>query len=71
MSEPVPTPTQIPTQTPALWPGALEEARELIGVELRRTGQQWNTEASPDAVRHFCWGLGDRSEERRVGKECA
>ena len=48
-----------PTQTPALWPGALDEARELIGVDLRRTGQQWNTEASPDAVRHFCWGLGD------------
>lgn len=47
------------TQTPALWPGALEEARELIGVELRRTGQQWNTEASPDAVRQFCWGIGD------------
>lgn len=46
-------------QTPALWPGALEEARELIGVELRRTGQQWNTEASPDAVRQFCWGIGD------------
>jgi acyl dehydratase len=46
-------------QTPALWAGALEEARELIGVELRRTGQQWNTEAAPDAVRHFCWGIGD------------
>ena len=48
-----------PSQTPALWDGALEEARALIGVELRRTGQQWNTEASPDAVRHFCWGIGD------------
>ncbi|GHH24000.1 acyl dehydratase [Sphingomonas glacialis] len=48
-----------PSQTPALWEGALEEARSLIGVELRRTGQQWNTEAAPDAVRHFCWGLGD------------
>lgn len=48
-----------PSQTPALWEGALTEARELIGVELRRTGQQWNTEASPDAVRHFCWGIGD------------
>ena len=47
------------SQTPALWPGALEEARELIGVELRRTGQQWNTEASPDAVRQYCWGIGD------------
>ena len=52
-------PPAAPTQTPALWAGALEEARELIGIELRRTGQQWNTEASPDAVRHFCWGLGD------------
>jgi acyl dehydratase len=47
------------TQTPALWPGALEEARALMGVELRRTSQQWNTEASPDAIRQFCWGLGD------------
>lgn len=46
-------------QTPALWSGALEEARELIGIELRRTGQQWNTEASPDAIRQFCWGIGD------------
>ena len=49
----------VTSQTPALWEGALEEARELIGVELRRTGQQWNTEASPDAVRQFCWGIGD------------
>lgn len=56
MTESKPTST---TQTPALWPGALEEARELLGVELRRSGQQWNTEASPDAVRQFCWGLGD------------
>lgn len=48
-------------QTPALWDGALEEARSLIGVDLRRTGQQWNSEASPDAVRHFCWGLGDEN----------
>lgn len=50
-----------PTQAPALWDGALEEARSLIGVDLRRTGQTWNTEASPDAVRHFCWGLGDEN----------
>lgn len=47
------------TQAPALWEGALEEARSLIGVDLRRTNQTWNTEASPDAVRHFCWGIGD------------
>ena len=46
-------------QTPALWPGALEEARSLIGVELRRHDHQWNTEAAPDAVRHFCYGIGD------------
>jgi acyl dehydratase len=37
----------------------LEEARSLIGVELRRHDHQWNTEASPDAIRHFCWGIGD------------
>ena len=48
-------------QSPALWPGALEEARSLIGVELRRGGQAWNTEAAPDSVRHFCWGLGDEN----------
>ncbi len=48
-------------QTPALWEGALDEARSLIGVDLRRTGQWWNTEASPDAVRHFCWGIGDEN----------
>jgi acyl dehydratase len=50
-----------PSQAPALWDGALEEARSLIGVDLRRTGQTWNSEASPDSVRHFCWGLGDEN----------
>jgi acyl dehydratase len=48
-------------QAPALWEGALDEARSLIGVELRRTHQTWNTEASADAVRHFCWGIGDEN----------
>ncbi len=52
--------TQLPTsQSPALWDGALEEARSLIGVELRRQDHRWNTEAHPDAIRHFCWGIGD------------
>lgn len=51
--------TSTHAQTPALWEGALEEARSLIGVDLRRTHQSWNTEASPDAVRQFCWGIGD------------
>ena len=48
-----------PAQAPALWEGAIEEARSLIGIDLRRTGQTWNSEASPDAVRQFCWGIGD------------
>ena len=48
-------------QAPALWDGALEEARSLIGVDLRRTNQTWNTEAAPDSVRHFCWALGDEN----------
>ena len=52
---------QHPAQAPALWEGALEEARSLIGVDLRRTHQTWNTEAAPDSVRHFCWGLGDEN----------
>ena len=47
------------SQAPALWEGALEEARSLVGVDLRRTGQTWNTEASPDSVRHVGWGIGD------------
>ena len=49
------------SQSPALWDGALEEARSLIGVDLRRTNHFWNTEASPDSVRHFCWGIGDEN----------
>jgi acyl dehydratase len=47
------------SQAPPLAAGALEEARSLIGVELRRQDHRWNTEAAPDSVRHFCWGLGD------------
>ena len=50
-----------PSQAPALWEGALQEARSLIGVDLRRTNQTWNTEAAPDSVRHFCWSLGDEN----------
>lgn len=48
-------------QSPALASDALEEARSLIGVELRRGSQQWNSEAGPDSVRQFCWGLGDEN----------
>jgi len=58
-SEQIVTDQTVTEQTPALWPGALEEARSLIGVELRRHDHQWNTEAAPDSVRHFCYGIGD------------
>ena len=50
-----------PSQAPGLAENALEEARSLIGVTLRRQDHYWNTEASPDAVRHFCWGIGDEN----------
>lgn len=63
MSEPASAPDigASASQAPALWEGALDEARSLVGVDLRRTGQTWNTEASPDSVRHFCWGIGDEN----------
>jgi acyl dehydratase len=48
-------------QAPGLADDALAEARSLIGVPLRRQDHFWNTEASPDAVRHFCWGIGDEN----------
>lgn len=51
--------TADPSQVPGLADDALAEARSLIGVTLRRHDHAWNTEASPDAVRHFCWAIGD------------
>lgn len=52
--------TRIPnSQAPSFWAGALDEARSLMGVELRRQDQYWNREAGPDSIRHFCWGIGD------------
>lgn len=48
-----------PSQIPGLADDALAEARSLIGVTLRRHDHAWNTEASPDAIRHFCWAIGD------------
>jgi len=47
------------SQIPGLAEDALVEARSLIGVTLRRHDHAWNTEASPDAIRHFCWAIGD------------
>lgn len=50
---------EVETQTPGLGQAALQEARELIGVVLRRADHEWNRYASPDTVRHFDWGVGD------------
>jgi acyl dehydratase len=36
---------------------SLREALEYIGVPLRL--EQWNTEASADAIRHYAMGIGD------------
>lgn len=38
---------------------AIDEARGLIGVDLRRDRMQWVRSATPDAIRHFAWGIGD------------
>jgi acyl dehydratase len=40
-------------------PAAVSEARALIGPQSDRSRQQWNTEVTRDAIRHFCWGMGD------------
>jgi acyl dehydratase len=48
-------------QSPSIWPGAIEEARSLLGVELRRHDHIWNSAATPDAVRQFAWGTGDEN----------
>lgn len=58
-SEQMVTDQTVTEQTPALWPGALEEARSLIGVKWRRHDHPWNTEAAPDSVRRFCYSVGD------------
>lgn len=51
--------TKFKEQAPGFPPNALQEARSLIGVPLRRQDHQWNTEANSDNVRQFCQGLGD------------
>lgn len=37
--------------------GVLAEARALIGTALRV--EQWNHQATRDAIRHYAWGVGD------------
>lgn len=40
---------------------AIAEARELMGVPLRRDRMQWNKVATTDAVRQFADGVGDEN----------
>lgn len=47
------------TQTPALDEGSLEEARELIGVWLRRDHFRWNDFVASDSIRQYCHGVSD------------
>src|SRR5690606_26531710 len=42
---------------PSITDDALEQARALLGMPIRI--EQWNHEASWDAIRHYAWGLGD------------
>lgn len=38
---------------------AIAEASGLVGQELDRSRQIWNSDAGADSVRQFCWGMGD------------
>lgn len=42
---------------PSISDDALAQAQALLGMPIRV--EQWNHEASWDAVRHYAWGLGD------------
>ena len=42
---------------PSIGDDALAQAQALLGMPIRV--EQWNHEASWDAVRHYAWGLGD------------
>ncbi|MFH1484715.1 MAG: MaoC family dehydratase N-terminal domain-containing protein [Chloroflexota bacterium] len=45
------------SQTPTLTDESLDEARSLIGVDLRV--RQWNHAATRDAIWHYAYGIGD------------
>ena len=53
------------TATPDRWgvidEASIEEARQLIGVPLRRDRMQWNDFATRDAIRQFADGVGDHN----------
>lgn len=50
---------EVKTQTPSFEEGALAEARELIGVELRRDEHNFSRYSDPDPVRRYCYSIGD------------
>lgn len=42
---------------PSIGTDALAQAKALLGMPIRV--EQWNHEASWDAIRHYAWGIGD------------
>jgi len=42
---------------PSIGQDALAQAKALLGMPIRV--EQWNHEASWDAIRHYAWGIGD------------
>ena len=52
------------TVTPERWgvidEESIQEARELLGIPLRRDRMQWNDYATQDAIRQFADGVGDK-----------
>lgn len=50
---------EVTTDTPSLGEGSLAEARELIGVHMRREEHNFSRYSDPDPVRRFCFSIGD------------
>lgn len=52
---------KVTSEHPGLDDSSLKEARELIGVPLRRDHFRWNDTVAPDSVRQFCRGISDEN----------
>jgi acyl dehydratase len=52
---------RVESQTPGLTDESLAEARELIGVWLRRDHFRWNDHVAADSIRQFCHGISDEN----------
>ncbi|MEK7682219.1 MAG: MaoC family dehydratase N-terminal domain-containing protein, partial [Chloroflexota bacterium] len=49
-----------PTEHAVITPEMLEDVRKRIGFEFTpRDYPFWNTQANWDAVRQYCWGIGE------------